>query len=131
MKSMTDVYARLLVDVCMDVGGKRLSERVREVLALMQKRGDGHLARELPEAVDGVYAELSGQQEVTVRVARTSSALVRTIARALERNTEDIRVHEDPSLIGGALVRVGNVVIDASVQGALAQLKKQLVTNYR
>lgn len=128
MKSMTDVYARLVVDVCLDVGGDRLKERVGEVLTLMQRRGDGHLARELPEAVDGVYAELSKWQEVSVSVARTSRELVRTIARALARNEEDVRVTEDPSVIGGAIVRVGNTVIDASVRGALAQLKKQLVT---
>lgn len=127
MKSMTDVYARLVVDVCMDVGGDRLTERIREVLVLMQRRGDGHLARELPEAVDGVYAELSGVQEVSASVARTSPELVRTIARALARNEEDVRVTEDQSVIGGAIVRVGNTVIDASVRGALAQLKKRLV----
>lgn len=127
MKSMTDVYARLVVDVCLDVGGDRLKERVGEVLTLMQRRGDGHLARELPEAVDGVYAELSKWQEVSVSVARTSRELVRTIARALARNEEDVRVTEDPSVIGGAIVRVGNTVIDASVRGALAQLKNRLV----
>lgn len=127
MKSMTDVYARLVVDVCLDVGGDRLKERVGEVLTLMQRRGDGHLARELPEAVDGVYAELSKVQEVSVSVARTSPELVRTIARALARNEEDVRVTEDPSVIGGAIVRAGNTVIDASVRGALAQLKNRLV----
>lgn len=128
MKSMTDVYARLVVDVCLDVGGDRLKERVGEVLTLMQLRGDGHLARELPEAVDGVYAELSEVQEVSVSVARTSPELVRTIARALARNEEDVRVTEDPSVIGGAIVRAGNTVIDASVRGAFEQLKKQLLT---
>lgn len=128
MKSMTDVYARLVVDICLDVGDDRLKERIREVLALMRRRGDGHLARELPEAVDAVYAELSGVQEVSVQLAHASSELVRTIARALERNAEDVHIKEDPFLIGGAIVRAGNIIIDASIRGAFEQLKKQLVT---
>jgi F-type H+-transporting ATPase subunit delta len=36
---------------------------------------------------------------------------------------------EDPSLIGGVLVRVGNNTIDGSVKGRLEELERQLLAN--
>lgn len=35
--------------------------------------------------------------------------------------------HEDPSLLGGAVVRVGSTVYDGSIRGQLAQMKQRLV----
>lgn len=35
--------------------------------------------------------------------------------------------HEDPSLLGGAVVRIGSTVYDGSIRGQLAQMKQRLV----
>ena len=35
--------------------------------------------------------------------------------------------HEDPSLLGGAVVRIGSTVYDGSIRAQLAQLKQRLV----
>ncbi|OGL83367.1 hypothetical protein A3B32_03115 [Candidatus Uhrbacteria bacterium RIFCSPLOWO2_01_FULL_53_9] len=126
MKMTADVYARLLVDVCLDVAGARLRERVADVLRLMHARGDGHLARHVPEAVEVVYADQASVEEVTLTAPLDEPSLTRAIARALNRHAEDVRVVTDEQLIGGVKVRVGNTVIDASVQGALAQLRSHL-----
>jgi F-type H+-transporting ATPase subunit delta len=36
---------------------------------------------------------------------------------------------EDPSLIGGGIVRIGSMVYDGSIRGRLQQLREQLVAN--
>jgi F-type H+-transporting ATPase subunit delta len=40
----------------------------------------------------------------------------------------ELEVQEDPSLLGGLVVRVGDRMIDGSVRGRLERLRNQLVS---
>jgi F-type H+-transporting ATPase subunit delta len=51
--------------------------------------------------------------------------LVEALTRKLERKV-DLETSVDPSLIGGAVIRSGDMVIDASVRGKLAKMAKAL-----
>ncbi len=123
-------YAALLVHVCHDVGGEMLEGRVRSVLELMRQRGDGHLAKHLPAAVEEAYGEVAGEEEVTITLPKYDDALLSVLAAQLKTRRESIRITEDPTLIGGVRVRRGNRVIDASVAGAVNQLARQLGTSH-
>lgn len=83
----------------------------------------------LPEIVE-VFEELKNAAEArieaTVQTALPMSpdqikALEQGLTRKLARQVT-VTVTVEPSLIGGALVRAGDLVIDASVRGRLEQL---------
>ncbi|MBT8131433.1 MAG: ATP synthase F1 subunit delta, partial [Gammaproteobacteria bacterium] len=85
------------------------------------------------EIADG-FEELRAEAERTIDVNVTSAAplseqhksqMVVSLQRRLGR---DVRLHcdVDESLIGGAVIRAGDLVIDSSLQGKLQQLSTNL-----
>ncbi|QNN47651.1 F0F1 ATP synthase subunit delta [Thermomonas brevis] len=87
----------------------------------------------LPE-VAGLFDELRFEAERVVRVKVTSAATLadgelETIKAALrKRFGRDVEVETaiDESLIGGALIDAGDIVIDGSIKGKLARLQTAL-----
>lgn len=126
MKNMAEIYAALLVSVCVDVGGEKLDACVRSVLSLMSRRGDTHLMNALVAAVPEAYDRAMGGERITVTMARKDRAAVSRIAAAMGRPSSQMHVQEDADLIGGVRVRVGDTLMDASVDGALNQLTSAL-----
>ena len=125
MRCSVQDYARLIAETCSDKAGGELDRGIAEVLELMRARGDGHLIgrleRELADALDA-----SEGGKVKLITASDGSSLRESVARATGKHIEDIEHVQDESLIGGAVVRLGNTVIDASVKGRLEQLKNHL-----
>ena len=81
------------------------------------------------------YEALRAQSERRVEVEVTSAAPVEPAQReqltaALRKHLQrevDLQWKQDDTLIGGAIVRAGDVVIDGSVAGELAKLRQALV----
>lgn len=66
--------------------------------------------------------------EVTSAV-ELDEGLVRSIGERIEERTGrriELTSRVDPNIIGGLVLRVGNKVLDASVQGRLQRLRRQL-----
>lgn len=101
-----------------------------EFLALLA--ANGRLAQ-LPE-IAGLYEALRAEAEHIVLATVTSAtelpaAEVETIRAALKRRFgREVQVETavDASLIGGALISAGDVVIDGSLKGKLARLQSAL-----
>lgn len=92
----------------------------------------GHAAH-LPAIVDRFVELAAAEREREVAEVRTAvpldDAQQRRLAAALGRATGkevDVKVVIDPSVLGGIVARVGDVVIDGSVRHRLDQLKEQL-----
>ena len=90
-------------------------------------------AGDLPEIVDR-FVELAAQErrravaEVRSAVPLTADQVER-LRDALNRATNkevEIKVVVDPSVLGGVVARVGDVVIDGSVRHRLEQMKEQI-----
>ncbi|RBG25136.1 F0F1 ATP synthase subunit delta, partial [Xanthomonas oryzae pv. oryzae] len=87
----------------------------------------------LPE-VAGLYEHLRAEAEHVVKATVTSAAAMSqteldTIAAALKKRfgrDVDITTAVDASLIGGAVIDTGDVVIDGSLKGKLARLQSSL-----
>jgi len=78
----------------------------------------------LPEGQEGVLRELGVKDS-----KRTSDARCREIAGALKRRLGrdiDLTTRIDPALVGGIVIRAGDIVIDGSVQGKLRALATHL-----
>jgi len=94
---------------------------------------DAQLLSLLPE-IAGVYEQLRADAEHVVRATVTSAAAMSQterdmIAVALKKRLGcevDITTAVDASLIGGAVIDTGEVVIDGSLKGKLARLQRSL-----
>lgn len=115
-----------LAKLVTDIAGPRLDEHGRNfVRALADNRRLGYL----PE-IAKLFAELKDAAEGVVDVTVVSAApldqgqqkaLSDALARRLKR---EIRLHAelDPSLLGGAVLRAGDLVIDGSLRARLDRM---------
>jgi len=114
--------AGLILEVC----GDALDLQQRNFVRLLVNRDRIVLLPEIRQQFDRLRAE----QEKTLRAELISAQpvddavrdqLARVLSQRLEREVS-LDVQLDESLIGGAVVRAGDLVIDGSVRGRLARL---------
>ena len=118
------------VDFFLDVGGKKLDQDAANLVRLLS---DNHRLALLPE-IAALYESLRAQAENRVEAEVVSASAVnetqlKDIAAALKKRLgRDIDLHTriDPSLVGGIVIRAGDLVIDGSVQGKLRLLATHL-----
>ncbi len=120
------VPADQLVALIGDAGGARLDEQARNFMAtLAANRRLGYL----PE-IAARYEQLRADAERTVEVTVTSavelsaaqkSHYAAALAKRLGREVH-LNCQTDPALLGGAVVRADDLVIDGSVRAGLTQL---------
>ena len=81
-------------------------------------------------AFDDLWREENRLLEVRITSAvDLDEDLVKTIGERIEQQTGrriDLDANVDPDVIGGLVVRVGNMVMDASVRGRLERLRKEV-----
>jgi len=119
-----------LLALITDLGGDRFDEQVRNFLKVLMNYDRLEL---LPE-IAGQYEFYRREAEARLRV-QVSSAMPMSeeeSGRLAERlkarfgREIDLDVDVDETLIGGAVIRAGDQVIDGSVRGRLEQLGRQL-----
>src|SRR5581483_5665684 len=90
-------------------------------------------AHDLPVIVDRFVSEAAQERDQEVAEVRSAvpldagqqQRLAAALARATGKQVE-IKVVIDPTVLGGIVARVGDVVIDGSVRHRLEQLKEQI-----
>jgi ATP synthase F1 delta subunit len=79
---------------------------------------------------DALWAKEQKLLEVSVTSAvKLDEETVKGIGKKIEEQTGnrvDLASHVDPDLIGGLVIRVGNMVLDASVRNRLERLRRQV-----
>ncbi|MCJ8169442.1 F0F1 ATP synthase subunit delta [Atopomonas sediminilitoris] len=124
---MTDEQkAQAFTQVC----AEQLDEAARNFVGVLAE--NKRLAL-LPE-IAALFEQYKAEQEQSVDVEVTSAFALGSdqqdkLAKALSaRLRREVRMHtsEDASLIGGIIVRAGDLVIDGSVRGKIAQLAEAL-----
>ena len=94
---------------------QRLSE-LDEILAEYHAVADEHSGVAEAEITSARALNDSDRAELEARVAKLAGGRLRATYR------------EDPSLLGGAIVRIGSTVYDGSIRAQLQQLKQKLVS---
>jgi len=94
--------------------------------------GAGH-ARELPGIIASLVERAASDRQHAVAEVRSAVPLDedqrKRLASALSKNLGkevEVKVHVDPSVLGGLSARVGDVVIDGTVRHRLDQLKETI-----
>ena len=110
-------------------GGKMEPTLVTMLKVLARRQRLGSL-RSIQKSASDLRDELAGRIQVQVTVASELDASARDalIAKLKTVFKKDVRLNTkvDPSILGGLIVRVGDTVLDGSVDGQLAALRKNL-----
>ena len=118
--------AELIIDVC----GDGLSDTGRNFVRVLAENRRLDLVRDIAVAYEAERARSEKRSDVVVRSAyELSPAEQNAINVAMTRRLGtkvDLKVEVDPSLIGGVVIRSGDMVIDASVRGRLGQLAQSM-----
>ncbi len=112
--------------------GDELNGKVRNLISLLAENRRLTL---LPQ-VHALFDELKANEQKSVDVELVSAFPVsetvsRKLAEALEKRLQrDIRLTTkiDPGLIGGAVIRAGDKVMDSSIRGKLTKLAETMNT---
>jgi F-type H+-transporting ATPase subunit delta len=111
------------------LGAKALRSSVALVLLVVS----AGRAFELPEIVDRFVELAAAERRRAVAEVRSavplSSDQVERLRQALNHATGknvEVKVVVDPSVLGGIITTVGDIVIDGSVRHRLEQMKEQL-----
>lgn len=105
-------------------------EDVQNLVRLLAENRRLRLVPAIREHYEALRAEAEGRIDVTIFAAAEpdealKTALVEAVARRLARKVS-ARWQVDPELIGGAVVRAGDTVIDGSIAGQLERLRHRL-----
>jgi len=113
--------AALIIDVC----AERLSATGRNLVRVLAHNGRLGLVPAIAELFERERARTRGRSQVEVSSAFELSESERaTITAALVKRlggAVDLAEKLDPTLIGGMVIRSGDLVIDASLRGRLDQ----------
>ncbi|HEX2492270.1 MAG TPA: F0F1 ATP synthase subunit delta [Steroidobacter sp.] len=125
------VKAADLIGLIADAAGGAVDQHVRNFLATLADNRRLGLLPEIAAIFERLRAEVENVADVQVISAvQLEEAQRKRLASALEKRlNRAVRLHceVDPSLIGGAVVRSGDFVIDGSLKASLERLASAMV----
>lgn len=119
-----------LLKLLLDIGEGRFDESFRNFLKVLIDFGRFALLPEIAAQYEFLRREAEGRLRVNVESAmpvsdEEAARLTERLKTRFGREVE-LEINVDASLIGGAVIRAGDQVIDGSVRGRLEQLGRQL-----
>lgn len=110
--------------------GTRVSEKTRNLVLLLLRRGRVDLLVSVAAAYRALYEQRKGIVRATVISAaaldKAEQAAIQQRLGQLVGGTLEIEQQVDPAILGGVIVRLGDRMIDGSVRGRLERLRSRL-----
>ncbi len=117
-------------ELIIGIGGDKLTQEEQNLVRLLAENGRLQIASEIARRYESLKNRERGVLDVDVTTAfPLDEAQQQSIAAVLKSKLgRDIRItsSEEPALIGGVVIRAGDLVIDSSVQGQLTKLANEL-----
>jgi F-type H+-transporting ATPase subunit delta len=124
------VSAKRLAELVIDIGGGKLGGEWDELMLALAQNGRLAVLAQIATLFDALKDEAQGVVDVTVTAATALDAKQQdTLSRALARRLKrEVRLHTevDATLIGGAVIRAGDLVIDGSLRTRLERMAFEL-----
>jgi len=124
------VTAQELADFVVAIGGGKLGDEWSELMLALAQNGRLVELPEIATLFDALKDEADGVVDVTVTAATALDAKQQeTLTTALtHRLKRQVRLHNevDATLIGGAVIRAGDLVIDGSLRTRLERMAFEL-----
>lgn len=118
--------AKLVLDIC----GGRLNPAAENFVKMLVENGKLSLLPEIVTVFNALKSEAGGAVDATLLSAFPVNAkFEQEIAAAMQKRLDrevNFTTEEDKSLLGGVVIRVGDMVIDASVKGQIEALAGEL-----
>ncbi len=119
-----------LTELLLEVCGGRLNEEGQNLVRLLVENRRLEVLPEIATLYEGLKNEAEGAIDVHIIAAYAVNVTQqKQLGAALKaRLGRDVRIttEKDPTLLGGALIRAGDLVIDGSVKGRIRQLASEL-----
>ena len=119
-----------LAQLFIDIGGKGLGEQGANFVRTLAQNARLAYLPEISSLFEGMKDEAQGVADVTVTsAAALDEAQQKRLSAALEKRLKrKVRLHTeiDPQLIGGAIIRSGDLVIDGSLSTRLGRIAYEL-----
>ncbi len=130
MKPTPQDIARALIETCQNLPQQEVSDAIDAALHLLHVYGLGKDMRTFSRTVKDVFAKEFGVTSATLLThggdaSGTEQAIIGALEKALGKSV-DLNVTKDSSLLGGALLHVGDERFDASLRGALQRVQQHL-----
>ncbi|BAS28918.1 ATP synthase F1 subunit delta [Limnochorda pilosa] len=110
--------------------GERFSPLFYHFLRLVLEKGRATLlpeiCAEVPRAIDRLKGVVEADVVTAAPLAEEQREAVRTRLEAITGRAVRLAVREDPGLLGGVVVRLGDLVMDGSVATRLKRLEDRL-----
>ncbi len=119
-------------DIVRDTLSKHFGEEVMNLLGLMIEKGRAEIIPYVSEAYDRLADEHYGVVRVRARSAQPVSdeeaeELQTQLERLLDGQDVDLTCEEDPELLAGIRIQIGDHVLDASLEGRIDDLEESLL----
>ncbi len=118
------------VDIVAELAGDALNDQGRNLLKALAENDRFALLPEMAVIFEKMKAEAEGSIEAELVSAREMTQdQQKTIAAALQKRFgREVKLvtRTDPALMGGAIIRAGDLVIDGSIQSRLKDMKAAL-----
>jgi len=118
--------AQTLIDVC----GDKLNDTAKNLVAVLAENKRLTLLPEITALFEELKAEMENAVDVVVTSARPlTKAQVTKLSKALKAKLQsEVRMNSevDESLIGGVIIRAGDLVIDGSLTAKLSKLAEAM-----
>jgi len=126
------VTAEQLAGLVIEATGEPLGAGGRNFIMLLAENNRLGLLPEITALFDEYRGELENVADVSVMsaVALSNEQRTRLEGALRKRLGRDVRMHcdVDPALLGGAVIRSGDLVIDGSLKARLERLEAQLAS---
>lgn len=120
-----------LADLMIDVGDKTLSDTGKNFVRVLAEKGRLKLLPQVQKIFEEERAESEGRSQVEVTSAfELNEDQKKKITSAMSKRLGtdvDLSVRVDDALIGGVVIRAGDLVIDASLRGRMSRLANTLL----
>ncbi|MDX1488267.1 MAG: F0F1 ATP synthase subunit delta [Acidiferrobacterales bacterium] len=124
------VNAAQLTGLLLDIGGASLSEDAKNLVRLLVENDRVVLLPAIAAQFERLKADAEGVVDVEAIAAfELNSNQIKQIAQSVQQKLgREVTLHTsvDKTLIGGVIIRAGDLVIDGSVRGHLYDLAAQL-----
>jgi F-type H+-transporting ATPase subunit delta len=121
-----------VVNMFAGLGGEKIDQQWQNFVRLLAENKRLELFGAITEQYELLRAQFEGELavEVTSAVALSDAQKTTMAASLKKRFKRDVRMSNavDPSLLGGAVIRAGDQVIDGSIKGRLERLASDLAS---
>lgn len=133
-KIQPSILAKTLYELTSEASPKEAQLQIENFAAYLKKK---HLLKLVPKIIEqfnSYYNKKQSEADIILTTAKAVSEVKKkAMAKALEQEYGYKKVNlievVDPHLIGGYKLQIEDLLIDASVQGRITQLRETLISN--